>query len=62
MVPWIVWIFGGAFDHDEDHFHLGLMIGSLVTYLGSFFVRWDMKSMDKALEELHNAQYKHKAL
>jgi hypothetical protein len=61
-MPWIIWIFGTAFSHDDDHFHLGLMIGNLVTYLGAFVIHWDMKSTNKALKELDDAQYKHKEL
>lgn len=62
VLPWLIWIFGTAFSHDEDHFHLGLLIGNLVTYLGAFVIRWDMQSTNKALKQLHDAQYRHKAL
>ncbi|KAG7342210.1 hypothetical protein IV203_007302 [Nitzschia inconspicua] len=62
VIPWLIWMFGTAFLQDEDQFHLGLMIGNLVTYLGSFLIDWDMNSTNRALKELDDAQYKHKAL
>jgi hypothetical protein len=62
IVPWLIWLFGTTFSHDADHFHLGLMIGNLVTYSGSFLIHWDMQSTNMALRELDDAQYRHKAL
>jgi hypothetical protein len=62
VLPWMMWLFGTSFAHDEDHFHMGLMIGTLVTYLGAFLIRWDMESTDRALKDLDNARYKHKAI
>lgn len=62
VIPWLIWVFGSSFAHDEDHFHLGLIIGNLVTYLGAFLIRWDMESTNKALQDLDAAQYRHKAL
>ena len=62
VTPWIIWFFGSSFAHDEDHFHLGLMIGNIVTILGSLLIRWDMESTNKALKDLDDARYKHKAI
>jgi hypothetical protein len=47
---------------EEEHFHLGLMIGNIVTFLGLLVLRWDALSTRLALQELDAAQYKHKAL
>jgi hypothetical protein len=62
VVPWLIWLFDTTFSRDEDHLHLGLMIGNLVTYSGSFLMHWDMQSTNMALRELDDAQYSHKAL
>jgi hypothetical protein len=62
VLPLLLWITGLAFNHDEDHFHLGLIIGNAVTYGGSWVVYYDMMSTNKALNDLDNAQYRHKAL
>jgi hypothetical protein len=62
IIPFVLWCTGLAFNHDIDHFHLGLIIGNLVTYLGSWLVYWDMQSTNNALQELDDAQYRHKSL
>ncbi len=62
FAPWMIWLFGTSFAQDQDHFHVGLMIGNLVTFLGGFLIYWDMQSTNKALKDVKDAQYKHKAL
>lgn len=61
LVPPVLWL-AGAFDRDEDHFHLGLMIGNLVTYGGAWLILWDARCTDRLLRDLRDAQYKHKSL
>jgi hypothetical protein len=61
LIPLIMWL-AGFFNHDEDHFHLGLMIGDVVTFGGAWLIRWDMQSTDRLLLDLNNAKYEHKSL
>ena len=62
LVPLVVvWIFG-FFSEDIEHFHIGLVIGNVVTLLGSFLLRWDAQSTRNALVELDASKYRHKAL
>jgi hypothetical protein len=55
-------VYSSAVGDEEEHFHLGLMIGNIVTFLGLLVLRWDALSTRQALQELDAAQYKHKAL
>lgn len=60
IVPIGLWWTG--FLHDEEHFHLALLIGNLVTVLGARLIHWDMEVTERALEGLDAARYKHKCL
>jgi len=61
-VPILIW-WGGLFStHDEDHFHLALLIGNFVTFVGARLMHWDMRATERALEDLDGARYKHKSL
>lgn len=61
VLPLVLWVLG-AFDRDVEHFHLGLVLGNLVTLLGSFLLYWDAQSTQQALNDLHGAKYEHKSL
>lgn len=61
LVPLVLWI-SGAFDQDIDHFHIGLVMGNMVTLVGSIIVLWDWYSTRQALAELNGAKYEHKSL
>jgi hypothetical protein len=61
VVPLVVWMLG-FFSKDIDHFHMGLIIGNVVTLFGSFLLRWDAQSTQNALQELDASKYRHKAL
>eukprot|EP00536_Pseudo-nitzschia_multiseries_P009496 jgi/Psemu1/23330/gm1.23330_g len=52
----------GFFSTDEDHFHLALLIGNFVTFLGARLIQWDMQATQHALESLDASRYKHKSL
>ena len=60
-IPIIFW-FAGFFSRGEDNFHLILLIGNAISYLGAHLVCWDMQSTLKSIEELDAARYKHKTL
>jgi hypothetical protein len=65
LLPIILWLTGFfiAVQQDDDHFfHLALIIGNVVTYIGAHLIHWDIQSTRKAIEELDSARYKHKAL
>lgn len=47
---------------DAHYFHLALMGGNLVTYLGSVLLNWDVSTTRKALEDLQKSKYSHKSL
>lgn len=61
VLPIIFWV-GGAFHLDVEHFHLGLVVGNILTLLGSFLLVWDAQSTQQALDELYGAKYEHKSL
>jgi hypothetical protein len=61
IIPIILWILG-KFADDIEHFHLGLMIGNIVTFVGWLLLRWDARSSGKALDDLNSAKYEHKSL
>ena len=61
VIPILLWIMG-FFSEDIEHFHIGLTIGNLVTFVGTMLLRWDVYSTTKALEDLHGAKYEHKSL
>ena len=61
LIPIVIWLLG-FFGNDEDQFHLALLIGNLVTFLGSRLMYWDIQSTKKSLESLDAARYKHKSL
>jgi hypothetical protein len=61
VAPLLLWVMGG-FDQDVEHFHLGLLLGNLVTLLGSFLLLWDLQSTRQALSDLNGAKYEHKSL
>jgi hypothetical protein len=62
LVPLVVVWMLGFFSEDIDHFHIGLIIGNVVTLLGSFLLRWDAQSTRNGLVELDASKYRHKAL
>jgi TRAP-type uncharacterized transport system fused permease subunit len=59
--PSALWVFGN-FAEDVEHFHVGLLVGNLVTFLGALLLRWDIESTSKALDDLNGAKYEHKSL
>lgn len=61
VIPIISWV-TGAFHLDVEHFHLGLVVGNVLTLLGSFLLVWDAQSTQQALDELYGAKYEHKSL
>ena len=61
LMPVFFWV-GGAFHLDVEHFHLGLVVGNILTLLGSFLLVWDGQSTQQALDELYGAKYEHKTL
>mmetsp|Transcript_27033 Transcript_27033/g.30313 ORF Transcript_27033/g.30313 Transcript_27033/m.30313 type:complete len:181 (+) Transcript_27033:50-592(+) len=60
-IPIVLWL-TGFFSQDKDHIHLALLIGNVVTIIGAHLIYWDIYSTRKAIKELYNARYKHKAL
>jgi hypothetical protein len=63
LVPLVVvWRLGFFSEDHIDHFHIGLIIGNVVTLLGSFLLRWDAQSARNALMELNASKYRHKGL
>ena len=60
-IPLLFWGMGNFAD-DMEHFHIGLIVGNIVTLVGSVLLRWDAWSTKRALEELHGAKYEHKSL
>ena len=52
----------GVLKNDAEDFHLGLIIGNMVTFVGMLLLRWDAASTRRALEELHASKYKYKDL
>ena len=62
VIPILLWLTGFLSTKDEDHFHLALLIGNIVTFIGSRLIYWDIQSTEKALENLDAARYKHKSL
>jgi len=60
-IPIVLWL-TGFLTQDEDHIHLALLIGNVVTIIGAHLIYWDMHSTRKAIKELDNARYKHKTL
>lgn len=67
LLPIILWLTGFFIiavqqDGDAHFFHLALIIGNFVTYIGAQLIYWDIQSTRKAIEELDSARYKHKAL
>jgi hypothetical protein len=61
VIPVILWL-TGKFADDIEHFHVGLVVGNLVTFVGSMMLRWDVRSTTRFLEDLHGAKYEHKSL
>jgi hypothetical protein len=61
VLPLLLWVMG-IFDKDVEHFHLGLVLGNVVTLLGSFLLLWDAQSTREALSDLDGAKYEHKSL
>ncbi len=61
LLPLLLWIVG-FFDQDLEHFHLGLVLGNVVTLVGAFLLLWDVQSTRQALDELNGAKYEHKSL
>ena len=61
LIPCCVWLMGDTGD-DPDHFHLVLLIGNAISFLGSLVLLWDIDSTNKALADLESSQYKHKSL
>lgn len=59
--PLLLWVVG-VFDQDVEHFHLGLVLGNVVTLVGAFLMVWDTQSTQQALNELNGAKYEHKTL
>ncbi|MGK3750158.1 MAG: hypothetical protein ACI8RD_002457 [Bacillariaceae sp.] len=66
LLPTVLWLTTGFFiaaaQHDDHFFHLALIIGNVVTYIGAHLIYWDIQSTRNAIEELDSARYKHKAL
>ena len=60
-IPIVLW-FIGFFSKDEDHFHLALLMGNIVTFLGARMIHWDIQSTKRSLENLDAARYSHKSL
>jgi hypothetical protein len=60
-IPIVLW-FTGFISKDEDHFHLALLIGNFVTFLGARLMYWDLQSTKRSLEDLDAARYRHKSL
>lgn len=60
LPPLLWWI--GMLDNGAEHFHLGLWLGNVVTFLGALLLRWDASSTKRALEDLNDAKYEHKSL
>ena len=59
--PFSLWLLG-KFPDDIEHFHLGLIIGNVVTFVGTMILRWDTLSTKKAIEDLHGEKYAYKTL
>jgi hypothetical protein len=57
----ILWVVGVTSD-SFDHFHLSLICGNIVTFLGAGLLRWDIENTLTDLEELKAAKYEHKSL
>ena len=62
IIPFAIWLLLANFDLDREHFHLGLIIGNVVTWIGCVLLRWDTTSTRRALDDLHAAKYEHKSL
>lgn len=52
----------GATKEEADHYHLSLIFGNIVTFLGAALLRWDMENTLKDIRELDSAKYDHKTL
>lgn len=61
MLPVVLWLGGGMGD-DPAYFHLVLLIGNVISYLGSRVILWDIHSTNRALADLEGSQYRHKSL
>lgn len=61
ILPLFLWVYG-AFDQDIEHFHVGLVIGNIVTLSGASILLWDVHSTRQAIADLHGAKYEHKSL
>jgi hypothetical protein len=61
VIAVLLWL-AGKFAEDIEVFHLGLILGNIVSFMGSLLLRWDIQSTKTALEELHGAKYEHKSL
>ena len=61
VIPIVLWLTGFV-SNDEDHFHLALLIGNLVTFFGARLMYWDVESTKKSIEDLDAARYRHKTL
>ena len=58
----LVLLLVGAITDDVEDFHLGLIVGNMVTFGGLVLLRWDAASTNRALEELNGSKYKYKDL
>jgi len=61
ILPLVLWVVG-LFHQDVEHFHLGLALGNVVTFLGSSILLWDVHSTRHALADMNGAKYEHKSL
>jgi hypothetical protein len=57
----LLWL-AGLSKENFDHFHLSLICGNIVTFLGAGLLRWDIENTLRDIKELKGAKYEHKSL
>ncbi|CAJ1943134.1 unnamed protein product [Cylindrotheca closterium] len=61
VIPMIFWVMD-LFHEDIEHFHIGLLLSNMVTFVGCILLRWDDQSTFTSIDDLHDLKYAHKTL
>ncbi|KAL3936847.1 MAG: hypothetical protein SGBAC_007923 [Bacillariaceae sp.] len=61
VIPMIFWVMD-FFHEDIEHFHIGLLLSNMVTFVGCILLRWDDNSTFSAIDDLDALKYEHKTL
>lgn len=61
VLPMLCWMMD-LFHEDIEHFHIGLLLSNMVTFVGCMLLRWDDNSTTNSINDLHSLKYAYKSL